>query len=104
MAQLSESEQAKVQMMQDLEIEMMSDLYNRMTSACHKKCIAPKYHEAEMGEFRIRCLSTQLMMQFHSFRQGRERVHRPVCGQVPGHPREDRKEADRTIDSGCEID
>lgn len=50
MAQLSESEQAKVQMMQDLEIEMMSDLYNRMTSSCHKKCIAPKYHEAEMGK------------------------------------------------------
>lgn len=50
MAQLGESEQVKVQMMQDLEIEMMSDLYNRMTSACHKKCIAPKYHEAEMGK------------------------------------------------------
>lgn len=49
MAQLSDSEQAKVQMMQNLEIEMMSDLYNRMTSACHKKCIAPKYYEAEMG-------------------------------------------------------
>lgn len=53
MAQLSESEQAKVQMMQDLEIEMMSDLYNRMTSSCHKKCIAPKYHEAEMGKLDI---------------------------------------------------
>lgn len=48
--QLSESDQAKVQMMQDLEIEMMSDLYNRMTNACHKKCIAPKYNEAELGE------------------------------------------------------
>lgn len=50
MAQLSESDQSKMQMMQDLEIEMMSDLYNRMTSSCHKKCIAPKYHEAELGE------------------------------------------------------
>lgn len=62
MAQLSESEQAKVQMMQDLEIEMMSDLYNRMTSACHKKCIAPKYQEAELGEyFRISCLTEPLI-------------------------------------------
>ena len=104
MAQLSESEQAKVQMMQDLEIEMMSDLYNRMTSACHKKCIAPKYHEAEMGEFRIRWLSIRIMMQLLSFRQGRERLHRPVCGQVPGHSREDRKEADRTLDSRYEVD
>lgn len=50
--QLSENEQAKVQMMQDLEIEMMSDLYNRMTSACHKKCIAPKYTEPELGNMR----------------------------------------------------
>lgn len=47
--QLSAADQAKMQMMQDLEIEMMSDLYNRMTQACHRKCIPPKYSEAELG-------------------------------------------------------
>ena len=50
MPQMSASEQAKLQMMQDLEIEMMSDLYNRMTSSCHKKCIPPKYSDAELGK------------------------------------------------------
>lgn len=48
-AQLSPNDQAKLQLMQDMEIEMMSDLYNRMTGACHKKCIAPKYNDAELG-------------------------------------------------------
>lgn len=46
---LNSAEQAKLALMQDLEIEMMSDLYNRMTSACHKKCIPPKYVESELG-------------------------------------------------------
>lgn len=50
MAQMSAAEQAKLQMMQDLEIEMMSDLYNRMTTACHKKCVPPKYSEPDLGE------------------------------------------------------
>lgn len=52
MAQMSAGEQAKLQMMQDLEIEMMSDLYNRMTTACHKKCVPPKYSEPDLGEYR----------------------------------------------------
>lgn len=51
MPQISPAEQAKLQMMQDMEIEMMSDLYNRMTNACHKKCIPPRYGEAELGKF-----------------------------------------------------
>lgn len=50
MPQMSAGEQAKLAMMQDLEIEMMSDLYNRMTSACHKKCIPPKYNDSELGK------------------------------------------------------
>lgn len=54
MPQMSASEQAKLQMMQDLEIEMMSDLYNRMTASCHKKCIPPKYADAELGK--IQCV------------------------------------------------
>jgi mitochondrial import inner membrane translocase subunit TIM10 len=54
--QLSPNEQAKLQMMQDLEIEMMSDLYNRMTTACHKKCIPPLYGEADMGKGEMVCI------------------------------------------------
>lgn len=54
--QLSQADQAKLQMMQDIEIEMMSDLYNRMTSACHKKCIPPKYLDSELGKGEQVCL------------------------------------------------
>lgn len=50
------AEQAKLQMMQDLEIEMMSDLYNRMTTSCHKKCIPPKYGDAELGKGEMVCI------------------------------------------------
>ena len=35
----------KLKLVQDLEIEMMTDMYSRLTSACHKKCVPPKYHE-----------------------------------------------------------
>lgn len=55
-AQLSPGDQAKLQMMQDIEIEMMSDLYNRMTSACHKKCIPPKYNDSELGKGESVCI------------------------------------------------
>ncbi len=51
MAQMNPADQAKMQMMQDLEIEMMSDLYNRMTQACHKKCVPPRYSEPDLGKF-----------------------------------------------------
>lgn len=47
--QMSSAEQSKIQLMQEMEIEMMSDLYNRMTQACHKKCIQPKYGEPDLG-------------------------------------------------------
>ncbi|XP_005191730.1 mitochondrial import inner membrane translocase subunit Tim10 [Musca domestica] len=53
---LSAAEQAKLQMMQEMEIEMMSDLYNRMTNACHKKCIPPRYGEAELGKGEMVCI------------------------------------------------
>lgn len=46
----------KLQLVQNLEIEMMSDMYNRMTSACHKKCIAPKYSESELGKGEAVCI------------------------------------------------
>lgn len=54
--QLSQADQAKLQMMQDIEIEMMSDLYNRMTSACHKKCIPPRYIDSELMKGEQVCL------------------------------------------------
>lgn len=53
---ISAADQAKLQMMQDMEIEMMSDLYNRMTQACHRKCIPPKYNDAELGKGESVCL------------------------------------------------
>lgn len=56
MQPMNPAEQAKLQMMQDLEIEMMSDLYNRMTQACHKKCIPPKYGDAELGKGEMVCI------------------------------------------------
>lgn len=50
--QISPADAAKMQMIQELEIEMMSDLYNRMTQACHKKCVPPRYSEPDLGEIR----------------------------------------------------
>lgn len=49
---LNTKDQESMQLMRDMEIEMMSDLYNRMTNACHKKCIPPRYHEAELGKYK----------------------------------------------------
>jgi mitochondrial import inner membrane translocase subunit TIM10 len=46
----------KMQIVQDLEIEMMSDMYNRMTAACHKKCVPPKYKDAELAKGESVCL------------------------------------------------
>lgn len=43
---------AKLQLVQELEIEMMSDMYNRLVTACHRKCIPIKYHEPELGEYK----------------------------------------------------
>jgi len=47
---------AKMQLVTELEIEMMSDMYNRMTTACHRKCIPPKYREAELSKGESVCL------------------------------------------------
>jgi import inner membrane translocase subunit TIM10 len=46
----------KMRLVQDLEIEMMTDMYARLTSACHKKCIAPKYREAELQKGESVCI------------------------------------------------
>lgn len=53
---INAADQAKLQMMQEMEIEMMSDLYNRMTQACHRKCIPPKYSESDLGKGESVCL------------------------------------------------
>lgn len=55
-AALPQLDENKLKLVQELEIEMMSDMYNRMTSACHRKCIAPKYSEAELGKGESICL------------------------------------------------
>lgn len=49
-------EQQKMQLLQELEIEMMADMYNRLTSVCHKKCIAPSYGDAEIAKGEAVCL------------------------------------------------
>uniref|UniRef100_A0A182JQ62 Tim10-like domain-containing protein n=1 Tax=Anopheles christyi TaxID=43041 RepID=A0A182JQ62_9DIPT len=56
MPQMDAAQQAKLQLMQEMEIEMMSDLYSRMTQACHKKCIPPKYADSELGKGESVCI------------------------------------------------
>ena len=34
-----------MRLIQDLEIEMMTDMYSRLSTACQKKCIEPKYRD-----------------------------------------------------------
>ncbi|KAK5640354.1 hypothetical protein RI129_011165 [Pyrocoelia pectoralis] len=53
---MAQTEQQKLQLIQDLEIEMMADMYNRLTSACHKKCIPPHYSDAEIAKGEAVCL------------------------------------------------
>lgn len=45
-----------MQMVADLEIEMMADMYNRMTSACHKKCVPPKYRDPDLSKGESVCI------------------------------------------------
>lgn len=45
-----------MQLIQDLEIEMMADMYNRLTAACHKKCIPPVYGDAEIAKGESVCI------------------------------------------------
>ncbi|XP_048852252.1 mitochondrial import inner membrane translocase subunit Tim10-like isoform X9 [Brienomyrus brachyistius] len=39
-----------------LEVEMMADMFNRMTSACHKKCVPPHHKEADLSKGEAVCL------------------------------------------------
>lgn len=49
-------DQSKMQLAVDLEIEMMADMYNRMTNACHRKCIPPRYRDPELTKGESVCL------------------------------------------------
>lgn len=88
MAGLPQLGEDQLKLVQELEIEMMSDMYNRMTSACHRKCIPPKYIEAELTKGESICLDrciakyldvherigkklTQISMQDDSFLKGK---------------------------------
>lgn len=53
MAELTE---AQAKLVGDLELEMMADMYNRMTVACQKKCIPPKYKDADISKGEAVCL------------------------------------------------
>lgn len=55
MAQIQTDEQ-KLSLIQELEIEMMADMYNRLTAACHKKCIPPAYSDTEIAKGEAVCL------------------------------------------------
>ncbi|KAK6191627.1 hypothetical protein SNE40_003269 [Patella caerulea] len=47
---------AQLKLVTDLELEMMADMYNRMTNACQKKCIPPKYKDPELSKGEAVCL------------------------------------------------
>lgn len=49
-------DQSKMQLAVDLEIEMMADMYNKMTNACHRKCIPPRYRDPELTKGESVCL------------------------------------------------
>ncbi|XP_043256609.1 mitochondrial import inner membrane translocase subunit Tim10 [Colletes gigas] len=56
MAAFIQLNENQLKMVQELEMEMMSDMYTRMTSACHRKCIPPKYLESELTKGESICL------------------------------------------------
>lgn len=47
---------SKMKLVQDLEIEMMTDMYARLTNACHKKCVPPKYREPDLQKGESVCI------------------------------------------------
>ncbi|CAF0895256.1 unnamed protein product [Didymodactylos carnosus] len=52
----SELNQNQLQLAGDLEIEMMTDLYKKMTNSCHKKCVIPRYKDAELTKAESVCI------------------------------------------------
>ena len=49
-------DEAKMKLVQDLEIEMMTDMYARLTNACHKKCVPPRYREPDLQKGESVCI------------------------------------------------
>ena len=45
-----------MQSLAELEVEMMTDMYNKLTSACQKKCIGTTYKEGELTKGESVCL------------------------------------------------
>jgi len=56
MANMQQVDLANMQLVQELELEMMADMYNRMTTACHKKCIPPQYRDGELAKGEAVCI------------------------------------------------
>jgi len=56
MAQSNLTNEQQMQLLQNLEIEMMTDMYSRMATVCQKKCIPPKYKEADLSKGESVCL------------------------------------------------
>ncbi len=54
--QLPAMDEDKMKLVQDLEIEMMTDMYSRLTNACHRKCVSPKYRESELQKGESVCI------------------------------------------------
>nr|XP_035109246.1 mitochondrial import inner membrane translocase subunit Tim10-like [Callithrix jacchus] len=44
------------QLAAEQEMEIMASMYNRMTSACHWRCVSPHYKEAELSKGESLCL------------------------------------------------
>lgn len=65
MAAVPQLDPAKLQLVQELEIEMMSDMYNRLVTACHRKCIPVKYHETELGKNNLSVLICEAKTLYH---------------------------------------
>jgi import inner membrane translocase subunit TIM10 len=49
-------DEARQKAMTELEIDIMMDMYGRLTTACQKKCIPPKYKEGELTKGEAVCL------------------------------------------------
>ncbi|CAK9799702.1 Mitochondrial import inner membrane translocase subunit Tim10 [Anthophora plagiata] len=56
MAAFPQFSEEQLKLVQDIEIEMMTDMFHRMTAACHKKCIPPKYSTSELTKGESVCL------------------------------------------------
>ena len=89
-------DEAKMKVVQDLEIEMMTDMYTRLTSACHKKCISTKYREPDLMKGEAVCIDRCVAkyLEIH------ERIGDLPAPSSPPHCSICRQEADGDLDAG----